>query len=167
MKTLPLAMLVLLAFPALAQQVTVEEFIRQAAQDDIADVEIGRMARTDPATPQAVQEVGKALSQSAMDRNERLNKLAAGHGVAIANQIEPQDRTAIRELSKVTGDSFTRRYLEYFMGDLEGDIRAYRKAAESNVPADVKDFAQQTIPKLEQDLAMVKKVWEEQVAEGP
>jgi putative membrane protein len=167
MRMLPLAVLVLMAFSAAAQeQVSVEEFIREAAQDDIADVEIGRMARTDPSTPQVVQDVGQALTQSAMERNDRLSKLAAGHGVAVANQIEPQDRTAIRELSKVTGEAFTRRYLEYFMGDLEGDLRSYRKVAESNAPPDVKDFAQQAIPKLEQDLALVRKVWEEQVAEG-
>lgn len=166
MKTL-LALLVLMAFPAAAQeQVTAEDFIREAVQDDIADVEIGRMARTDPSTPQAVQEVGQVLTQSAMARNDRLSKLAAGHGVAVANQLEPQDRTAIRELSKVTGDTFTRNYLQYVLGDLETDIRSYRKVAESDVPADVKDFAQQNIPKLEQDLALVKKVWEEQVAEG-
>lgn len=165
MRMLPLA-LVLLAFPAAAQQVTVEDFIRQAAQDDIADVEIGRMARTDPSTPQAVQEVGRALSQSAMDRNERVSRLAAAHNVPVANTIEQRDRTAIRELSKVSGDSFTRRYLEYFMGDLEGDIRTYRQAAEADVPADVKTYARDTLPKLEQDLAMVKKVWSEQVAEG-
>lgn len=169
MKPIVAAMLAFAAAPALAQQaetLATEEFIRSAIQDVIADVEIGRMARSDPATPEAVQKVGQAVTDGAMGMNDGLSRLAAQNGVAVANQLEPQDRAVIQQLSKMQGDEFNRQYLQYVIGDLEGNIRLYRKAAEGDNPA-VKQFAQDTLPRLESTLAIAREVWDQQVATQP
>ncbi|HSV28095.1 MAG TPA: DUF4142 domain-containing protein, partial [Candidatus Omnitrophota bacterium] len=64
------------------------------------------------------------------------------------------------------GADFVRKYLQYVIGDLEGDIRLYKRATESD-SGEIRQFAQNTLPVLESNLAKARQVWEQQVAEEP
>ncbi|MEW5727813.1 MAG: DUF4142 domain-containing protein [Pseudomonadota bacterium] len=156
----------LVSAPALAQEkLTAEDFVRQAVEDNRADVEFGRMVRNDPALPPGVHQVGRMLERSSTQMNGALAKLAQDNDVRLGTSLAEQDRQMIQRLSQMQGAEFTREYLQFVINDLERDIKFYQDAVEVEAP-DVSQFAQETLPVLQTTLAMAEKVWEEQVAQA-
>lgn len=143
------------------------DFIRQAVQDNIADVEAGRIAQSSQTAPQSVQELGRRITQDSIQWNGELAKLAQANNVPITNQLVPQDRQALDQLSQMQGDAFTREYLRYVISDLEQDVRMYQQAAQSAQDQQVQQFAQATLPKLQEHLTTARTVYDAQVAATP
>jgi predicted outer membrane protein len=170
MKLAVLVLAGLVAAPALAQRatetLTVESFLREAVEDNIADVEIGKMVRNDPAQPQGVHRVGRAVAETAARQNQTLEKLAAQAGVPLSTQPSTQETMVIKRLALMDGTAFTDEYLQFVIDDLERDIRLYERAAALDDPA-VKAFAQDSLPALRETRALAQQVWEQQVAERP
>lgn len=152
------------AAPSLAQEaLTADEFLRQAIEDNVADVEFGRMVRADPSLPSGVHQVGQALARTSAEMTGTLVRLAGAAGVPPTTEPAEQDRQMIQRLSRLQGDEFTREYLLYVINDLERDIKFYQGAAEMDSP-DIRRFAQDAVPVLQTNLATAEKVLEEQTA---
>ena len=162
-----IAAVLLLPFSALAQTaMTADDFIRQAAEDQIADVEAGRLAQFAETVPPSVQQLGREITADAMQLNDRLTKLAGARSLALGNQIPGIDRQAIERLSKLQGPAFTREYLRYVMADLEQD-RALYQVASTLDDAPVAEFAKQALPALEDELQVARALYDAQVAGVP
>lgn len=158
------------AVPAVAQSpggpMTVEDFLRQAAESNIADIEAGRMAESTTTVPLSVQQLGRQISGGAMTLNDRLSKLAETHGIKLANQITPADRGALERLSKLQGPLFTREYLRYVLADLERD-RAFYQVASGLDDGAVAQFAKEALPEIETELMVARTIYDSQIAARP
>lgn len=161
------AFLALAATAALAQEaLTVEDFVRRAAEDNRADAEIGGMVRNDPALPQGVHRVGGAVADTASRLDGPLAALAQSHQVRLGSELGEQDRQMIQQLSRIQGEEFTRDYLQFVINDLERDIKLYQDAAGIGSAA-VGTFVEETLPALRANLALARRVWDEQTAQAP
>lgn len=167
MRTVPVFVALLgMAAPVWAQEaLTADEFVRQAVEDNIADGEIGRMVQNDPSLPQGVQQVGLALARSSTRINGALVDIAAQTDVRLSNTPSEQDRQMIQRLSRLEGEEFTREYLQFVINDLERDATFYQEATEIESP-EISQLAKETLPVLQTNLAMARKVWDEQVAQA-
>lgn len=165
-----LAIAAILLFPILTAAngaaMTAEEFLLRAAEDNIADVEAGRMAQSTDTVPPPVQQLGRRISSDALQINGRLSKLADQRGVHIANQIPPGDRLALERLSKLQGPAFTREYLGYVLADLDHDRGLYQVASGLDDPT-VAQFAKDTLTQIETELQMARALYDSQVASAP
>lgn len=160
-------LVLLAAAPALAEPaMTAEDFLRQMAEDTIADVEAGRMAQATESAAGPVRQLGRQITGEAMAANDRLARLAAPRGVRQSNQIAAEDRRALERLSKLEGGPFGREYLRYVMADLEHD-RALCQVAQGLDDRPVADFARETLARLDTDLMVARAVYDAQVAAGP
>lgn len=159
--------LVLLPCAALAQPaLTADDFIRQAAEDNIADVEAGRLAQLTATVPPSVQQLSRELTGNAMRLNEKLSKLAGARALPLANQIPGADRLALERLSKLQGPAFAREYLRYVLADLEHDRAFFQVASSLDDPA-VSQLAKDALPGIEGELRVARALYDAQVAGVP
>jgi predicted outer membrane protein len=162
-----MALVVICPLSAQAQTaMTADDFIRQAAEDNIADVEAGRLAQYAGAVPSSIQQLGRQITSDAMQMNDRLTKLAGARSLALGNQIPGTDRQAIARLSTLQGPAFAREYLRYVMADLEHD-RALYQIASALDDAPVAKFARDALPELESELQVARTLYDAQVAGVP
>ncbi|MBC7906255.1 MAG: DUF4142 domain-containing protein [Rhodospirillaceae bacterium] len=145
-----------------AQSMTAEDFIRQAVEDNLADVEAGRMAEGTGTLPLSVQQLGRQISSSSMRMNEELSRLAASRGIVPANQIRASDRHTLERLSKLQSGTFTREYLRSVLADLEHDRALFQIATALEDPG-VAQFARNTLPEIEKQLQVAGAVYDAQV----
>ncbi len=164
---LPVLAVLLFPLSALADNaMTPEDFIRQAAEDNIADVEAGRMAQSTETVPASVRQLGRQITADAMHMNDRLSKLAGARAVPLSNQITAADRQVLSRLSKLQGQAFAREYLRYVMGDLEQDRARYQVASTLEDPP-VAHFAKEVLPELDKELQVARALYDAQVATVP
>jgi len=67
-----------------------------------------------------------------------------------------KDNHEASKLSKLQGQDFDRAYMDYMVKDHEKDVKEFNKMAQNAKDPDVKAFAQQTAPTLEEHLQMAQ-----------
>lgn len=164
MKTVLVICALLVPTMAAAQSMTAGDFIRQAAQDNLADVEAGRMAEGTTTLPPSVQQLGRQMGANAIRMNDYLGQLAAARNVPLDNQIPAADRLALDRLSKLQGAAFTRDYLNYVLADLEHD-RALLQVASVLEDVEVAQFARDALGGVEAQLQVAGAVYDAQVGD--
>lgn len=166
------AAVALAAAPAAAQQQQQQgfqskDFVQQAIQDNIADVEAGRIAQSIQTADPSVRQLGQRITAQSIEMNGDLAKLAQRMNVPVTNQLVPDDRQALDRMAKMQGQQFSRDYVGYVISDLRQDIEMYQQAAAQAEDPMLAHFARQVLPTLQETYAMARQVQEQQTAEQP
>ena len=132
-----------------------QTFLRKAAQGGTAEVELGKVARQNGGSDQ-VKQFGQRMVADHTAANDTLKQLAARKGVSVPAQPDPADQREKARLQKLKGAQFDRAYIDYMVRDHQKDVSEFRKEANSAKDPDVKAFAQQTLPTLEEHLKMAQ-----------
>lgn len=126
-------------------------FIKEAAEGNLAEVELGQMAQQKTQNPQ-VKQFAERMVQDHTQANQQLQTLAQTGGVKFPTEPSRKHRKEMKRLEKMTGTEFDQHYARYMLEDHSKDIKNYSKAAQSIEDPTVKQYAQTTLPKLEQHL---------------
>ncbi|MDB6064391.1 MAG: outer membrane protein [Pedosphaera sp.] len=133
------------------------KFIQTAAQDGQAEIRMGQLAVQDGQTA-ALRNFGQLLITDHTRANQQLAQIAAQKGVAIPTQPNSQQEQMALQLSNLSGTDFDRSLEQHAIEDHEKDIRIYQDAANNLQDPDLKTFAQQTLPMLQQHLAEARQL---------
>lgn len=133
-------------------------FMKQAAQNGHAEVEGSKLALT-----KASNEKVKAFAQQMIDdhtkANDELMELARKKGVELPAEPSLMQKGKHKLLEHSDGADFDRRYVESLgVKAHEDTIKLFRKGAQEAKDADVKAFAEKTLPKLEHHLEMAREL---------
>lgn len=144
------------AEPAQTAQVSGDQqFIAEAAQDGRSEVELGQLAASKASSP-AVKKLAQKIVADHTKANQQLESLPqASQAMQSATPPAKEGGTADR-LSQLSGKEFDRAFVEQVIQDHENAISRFKEAAASAQDPDVKRFASQTLPILEQHLQMAK-----------
>jgi putative membrane protein len=142
------------------------EFLKQAAENGLAEVEGSKLA-----IAKAVNTQVKGFAQQMVDdhgkANEALKTLASAKGVELPAAPSMAQKAKIRLLDSADGAAFDRRYADNFgVAAHEGTIKLFQKAASSAADPDVKAFAAKTLPTLQTHLQMARDLKTETRKEG-
>ena len=132
-------------------------FLSQAAQNGHAEVEASKLAM-EKATDPKVKEFAKRMIDDHTMANKELEALASSKGVELPSgpSLVQQGKSKLM-LSTADGADFDRRYAEAMGVEAHKDtIDLFEKAMKSPKDADVKAFAQKTLPKLQEHLKMAE-----------
>ncbi len=132
-----------------------EQFIKIAAEDNMTEAHLGQMAEAQ-AAGQQVKDFGQTLSKDHTSAYEKLSVIANKTGTPIPKAIG-HDRT-IERLMHLKGSSFDHAFIQDEVQSHKMAIAAFKREAEHGEDADVKAYAQATIPTLEQHLQMAEKL---------
>lgn len=124
-------------------------FIETAAQDGMAEVELGKLA-AQKAQSADVKQFAERMVQDHTKANQQLMQIAQQKGVTVPTALESKHKRTLDKLSKLAPDKFDREYMDQMEEEHKKDVKAFREASKDAKDPEVKAFATQTLPVLEE-----------------
>lgn len=132
-------------------------FMVKAAQGGMAEVKLGQLAQENGQSQQ-VKDFGKKMVDDHSKANDQLKQVASQKGVTLPAEPDAKDKAQYDKLSKLKGDAFDKAYTKEMLTDHKKDVAEFQKEANSGADPDVKSFASQTLPTLQDHLQMVQQM---------
>lgn len=147
--------------PAQSGQTTLsssdQQFMIEAAQGGLAEVQLGQVASQRGAR-NAVKQFGQRMVQDHTQANNQLQQLAAQKGVTLPTDIGRENQQVRQQLSQLSGANFDRAYINHMVDDHIKDVSSFQREAQQGQDPDVKAFAAQTLPILQQHLQLARSI---------
>jgi|SRR6185369_2519019 len=131
------------------------KFLTDAAAGGMYEVEAGKLAAEKGTDPDV-----KALGQKMVDdhgkANDKIKQIAGDKGVKLPTELGTLDKHAIAKLQKTNGTDFDRLYVSEMVKDHKKDINDFQHVSKAAKDNDVKTFASDTLPTLQDHLKMAE-----------
>ncbi len=135
-------------------------FVTKAAEGGMAEVEMGQLA-VQHASNNMVKQFGQKMVDDHSKANDQLKKIAAQEGITLPSTVSAKEQAEMDRLSKLNGAAFDRAYMQEMVKDHRQDVAEFKKEANSGDNPQVKAFAAQTLPTLEEHLRLAEKTEKE------
>ncbi len=134
-----------------------KQFIKEAAAGGMAEVELGRLA-TEKASSPDVKQFGQRMVNDHSKANDQLKRIAVDEGITLPAKLSAKDQGTKDRLSKLSGGAFDKAYMADMVEDHKTDVAAFRNESKTGKDPQVKSFAADTLPTLEDHLKNAQKV---------
>jgi len=121
----------------------------------MAEVELGKLA-AQKAASDAVKQFGQKMVDDHTKANDQLKQVAGKENITIPDSLDSKHQSRIDKLSKLSGPDFDRAYIKDQVKDHKQDVSEFKTEADSGSDPNIKQFASNTLPILEQHLTMAK-----------
>jgi len=132
-------------------------FMRKAARGGKAEVELGKLAQEKASSPE-VKQFGQRMVTDHSQAANQLKQVAEQKGVTLPDTLSAKDKATKARLEKLSGDQFDRAYMKDMVMDHTQDVREFKNEAKTGKDPDLKNFASQTAPTLEEHLKQAKSI---------
>lgn len=122
-------------------------FARKAAQDGLAEVELGRLA-ADKASSDEVKSFGRQMVDDHQKANDELKQIAQSKGIDLPADTDSGHKAKMSKLQKLSGADFDRAYVKDMVKDHKKDVKLFEKEADKGKDPELKQFAQKTVTTL-------------------
>jgi putative membrane protein len=126
-------------------------FVKEASAGNQSEIALAQLAQTKAQNPE-VKNLAQMLQQDHQQAQEKLQTIAQAHGIQLDTTPTWTQRRTQSKLEKLTGAEFDQQYTKDMLEDHATDIKKFQKASENIEDADVKQYAQETLPKLQTHL---------------
>ena len=132
-------------------------FMTKAVQGGLAEVELGRIAAQKATDPQ-VKQFAQRMVDDHGKANDRLKQVASSKNVTLPGDLPSDAKREEDKLNKLSGAQFDKEYMNHMLSDHKKDVSLFRSESKSAKDPDVKQFASETLPTLEQHLQMAQSI---------
>ncbi|MEJ0047306.1 MAG: DUF4142 domain-containing protein [Rhodospirillales bacterium] len=132
-----------------------KKFVEKAASGGMAEVQAAQLAQQ-KADDQKVKDFAQQMISDHTSANQQLTALAQKKGVTIPTDLDSKDQKELDKLSKLDGKKFDKAYLKSEVKDHQAMLSLLQKEYKSGKDADLKSFAEQTIPTVQKHLEMAQ-----------
>lgn len=133
------------------------KFAVAAANGGMAEVELGNLAQEKAVNPK-VKDFGAMMVRDHSKANDELKALAKSKGITLPDALDKDEQKVKNDLSAKSGAKFDKAYVSNMIDDHKADIKEFEKAAGNLKDADLKAFANNTLPTLKMHLAAIQKI---------
>ena len=151
----------LLSIPALAQSVKLspadKEFLNMAAVANMTEAHLGQMAESQ-ASRSGVKDFGQTLVKDHTSAYQELAALGSKLGQKIPTGIDVSRDKAVERLADLKGTKFDSQFLRAEVQDHERALAAFRREVRHGRDQDVKAYASQVLPTMEEHLREAEKL---------
>ncbi|TMI66277.1 MAG: DUF4142 domain-containing protein [Bacteroidetes bacterium] len=137
-------------------------FLVRVANSGIAEVEMTSLAQQ-KAIYQSVKDLAGMLNKDHSAVNEQVRNLAGQKNIVLPATVSDEKQKEIDNLKNKTGKDFDRAFIKTMVDNHQAGIDMFQKAMENAKDADVKSFADKTLPALRMHLdsakAIQKRYW--------
>ncbi|MBE9168501.1 DUF4142 domain-containing protein [Pleurocapsales cyanobacterium LEGE 06147] len=88
-------------------------------------------------------------------------------GITLPNEISEQDRNVMDRLSELSGAEFDRQYMQHMVEAHTKDVSMYQRQAEQGEDPELKAFAAETVPILQEHLQLARSISENLTQSNP
>jgi putative membrane protein len=132
-------------------------FIKKAAEGGMAEVELGKIA-AEKGSSEDVKKFGQRMVDDHSKANDQLKQVASSKGVDVPSDLNAKDKATKERLSKMSGAQFDKAYMANMVRDHQQDVAEFRRESKMAKDPDVKSFAAQTLPTLEDHLKEARSI---------
>ena len=132
-----------------------ENFVDEASAKGIAEIETAKMA-LDKGTSEDVKQFAQMMIDDHTKANQELAQLAQAKDLEMSDEATLMDKAKAMILKLRDGENFDEAYANNQVVAHEQTIEMYQDYVEGGENADLKQFAQKTLPKLEEHLKQAK-----------
>jgi putative membrane protein len=132
-------------------------FVMEAASGGMMEVELGRMAGKQ-ASNDDVKKFGQRMVDDHGKANNDLSALAQKKNIKLPAEMEKKHAATRDHLSKLNGAAFDKAYMQHMVTDHTQDVAAFQREAKTGKDPDVKAWAGQVLPTLQDHLRNAKQV---------
>ncbi len=134
-------------------------FMNNAAAGNMAEVELGKLA-VEKAESSDVKQFGQKMIDDHSKALEELKKVAEQKKAKLPPDVMPTHKETMEKLSKLNGAEFDKEYVKAMVEDHKKDVTAFEAVSKTATDADVKAFAEKTLPTLKMHLEMIQGIAE-------
>jgi putative membrane protein len=132
-------------------------FIGTAAMDGLAEVEHGRLATQNAASPD-VKQFAQRMVDDHSKAGDELKGLASQKDVTLATKLDDQHRAVQDKLAKLKGAAFDKAYMGQVVTAHLQAVALFQQEAKGGQDPDVKAWAAKTLPTLQEHLKMASSI---------
>ena len=132
-----------------------QTFAKTAAEGGMAEVDLGNLA-VERAKNADVKSFGQRMVDDHSKANDELKSLAAQKNWTLPTSIDAKHRALKTRLSKLHDEAFDREYMREMVKDHDHDVAMFKRYAQHGGDADLKAWANKTLPTLEEHQSMAK-----------
>ena len=134
-----------------------KEFVVKAGIGGLYEVQAGNLALQKAASAE-VKAFAQRMVTDHGNANTELARLATSKGLALATELDGELEGAVEHLASLSGAEFDKAYMQHMVPDHEKTVADFDKASTTGTDADVKAWAQKTLPTLQEHLRMAKEI---------
>ena len=133
-----------------------EDFLHDAAQAGMAEVEMGKLAQQKAENPE-LKKFGQMMVTDHTKANEELKGLATKKSIPLPTDMGTH-KAAMDKLNSLSGAAFDKTYIQLMVDDHKKDVAEFQKQADSSKDPEVKAFAAKTLPTLKKHMDAINAV---------
>ena len=115
---------------AVGEAASPKDFMTEAAQGGMAEVELGKLASTRGQSAE-VKQFGQKMVTEHTRANEELKALAAKKNMTLPAAVSNDQKEDIDELSKLSGAEFDKEYVRMMVEDHQKDVNSFRAQSQN------------------------------------
>ena len=128
-----------------------QKFVEFASTNDQFEIQAAQLAEQQAEDDQ-IKQAARMIRQDHQQSSQKLQQIAQQAGVQVSQQLKPYQQAMLQELKQLQGQEFDRAWL---YGNVAGHTKAvlkFRDATREAQNPQIKQFATQTLPKIQQHL---------------
>lgn len=133
------------------------DFVTKAAEANLGEIETGKMIEQRSVNP-AVKAFASRMVADHTQASQNLATLAEMIGITLPTQTSATERTQKGELQNLSGATLDDAYLENELQGHKQVITAFESEIEHGENQEVKQYAEQTLPTLQDHIRMAENV---------
>jgi putative membrane protein len=134
-----------------------KEFAMKAAEGGMLEVKLSQLAQQ-KADDQQIKDLAKMLEQDHNQANAQLTDIAKRKNINLPNDLKGESKECYDAFQQLQGKDFDNAYLLFNVKDHLKDIMMFQKESQNGTDQDIKQWAAQTLPHLQQHAAHINKV---------
>jgi putative membrane protein len=123
-------------------------FVAAAAQDGMAEVELGKLALSKSNNDDVKQFAQKMVDEHGQ-ANQQLLSIAKSKGLTVPTSLDAKHEAMVKSLSAKSGTAFDRAYAQHMATGHANAVALFESASKSSDP-ELAAFAQKTLPTLQE-----------------
>jgi putative membrane protein len=141
--------------PAMDMRVDDKAFLKKAAEVNMTQVELGKLAEEKGSSP-AVKEFGKHMVEDHTKANEELAATASKVNAEVPTDLSGKGKKTREKLAKLSGPDFDKAYAKQMVNDHREDVQSFTDEARLGRQPEVKNFAAKTLPTMQEHEKMAE-----------
>ncbi|KAA0572595.1 DUF4142 domain-containing protein [Azospirillum sp. Sh1] len=130
-------------------------FANKAAMSDMFEIQAGKLAQ-DQAKEKDVKQFGSHMVSDHTKTSDAMKEMAQKKSMTLPTKLDSEHQQKLDKLRGMKGEQFDSAYMQGQVDAHQTAVSLFRDQAQNGKDADLKRFAEQTLPTLEQHLRMAR-----------
>ncbi len=132
-----------------------EQFVRQAAQGGLEEVQAGQLAEQRGASS-AVKQLGQTMVADHTKANDQLKQIAQQQGFMLPQSPDQEQQQDMQQMRNLSGAQFDKQFATQQVQDHMKMIQLFQNEVQNTQDQALRNFAQTNLPVLQKHLQMAQ-----------